>query len=49
MRQAGRTSFAVISIQYEIKVTADLSDNLFDWVLIPEQIVKQLRCINWII
>jgi len=30
MRQAGRTSFAVGSFQYEIKVTANLSNNLFD-------------------
>jgi hypothetical protein len=49
MRQAARTSFPVGSNQHEIKVTANLSDDLFDWVLIPEQVIKQLRCINWII
>jgi hypothetical protein len=40
MWQAGRTSFALCSIQQEIKVTASHPDNLFDWVLIPEQFIE---------
>lgn len=44
-----KTSFSASSIKYEIKVTANLSDNLFDWVLMPEKFIKQLLCFNLII